>query len=103
MTWICRPGHPLADEFNMVERHLAGPVEVKPALYVISDTMPHMKHPGTGRMLDSKAEFRRDTRASGCLEVGSDPNATKERPRVNVSTAEVARDVKRAMQELNSR
>ena len=103
MPWLYRPNHPLANENGLVERHLAGPIESKPALYVISDTMDAMKHPGTGRMLDSKAEFRRDTRASGCIEVGTDPAIRKEQPRHTVSTGEVAADVKRAIQELNSR
>jgi hypothetical protein len=103
MSWLYRPNHPLADEFGMVEKHMVMPAESKPGLYVISDTMPHMKHPGTGRMLDSKAEFRRDTRASGCVEVGTDPGIRQEKPRPTVSTAEYVQDVKRAIQELNSR
>lgn len=103
MSWLYRPNHPLANENGLVERHLAGPIETKPALYVISDMMDALKHPGTGRMLDSKSEFRRDTRASGCVEAGTDPSIGKEKPRHTVSTGEVAADVKRAIQELNSR
>lgn len=100
-TLIYRPGHPRANENGMVPRHLAGPIESKPALYVISDTMDHLKHPGTGMMIDSKAEFRRHTRASGCLEVGTDPAASRERTRVTVTEAEIVQDVRRAIAELN--
>lgn len=106
MTLIYRPHHPLANENGMVERHLGGPVETTKPLYavhVISDTMAHLKHPGTGAMLDSKSRFREHTRDSGCLEVGTDPAGSKPKPRFDVSTSEVVQDVKRAIQEVRSR
>ena len=40
---------------------------------VISDTMPALRHMGTGRIVDSKSKFRQDTKASGCVEIGNDP------------------------------
>ncbi len=101
--WIYRPHHPQADEFGMIEPHMLGEVETKPGLYVISDTMDTLKHPGTGRMLDSKSEFRRDTRASGCLEAGTDPSIRHERPRATPTTADYVQDVKRAIEEVRSR
>lgn len=42
------------------------------APFVISDTMQPLKHMGTGEMLDSKAKFRQATRASGCVEIGTE-------------------------------
>jgi hypothetical protein len=39
---------------------------------VISDTMPATKHMATGQMFDSKAKFRSATRASGCVELGTE-------------------------------
>ena len=70
---------------------------------VISDTMEPLKHHATGRMHDSKAAFRADTRASGCLEVGTDPAAAREQPRYEPTMADVVNDVKRAIAELRSR
>lgn len=99
--WVMRDG-------QLVDKATAGPppqagIRTGRGAACISDTMDALKHPGTGRMLDSKSEFRRDTRASGCLEVGTDPSVAREKPRHTVSTGEVAADVKRAIQELNSR
>jgi hypothetical protein len=103
MTWIYRPnlGHPLADELGMIERHMLGQPESRRGPYVISDTMEPLKHMGTGRMIDSKSKFRDDTRASGCVEVGTDPAALRARPRPE--PRDVHMDVKRALQELRSR
>ena len=39
---------------------------------VISDSMEPLKHHGTGRTLDSKSAFRRDTRACGAVEIGTE-------------------------------
>lgn len=39
---------------------------------VISDTMSAMRHPVTGKLMDSKSQFRRVTRAAGCVEVGNE-------------------------------
>lgn len=41
-------------------------------LYVISDTMPDMRHPATGQVMNSKSQFRAITRAAGCVEVGTE-------------------------------
>lgn len=43
------------------------------APYVISDSMEPIKHMGSGRMMDSKANFRRETKATGCIEIGNEP------------------------------
>jgi len=40
--------------------------------YVITDTMEALWHPATGQMLDSKSEFRKMTKMSGCEEVGNE-------------------------------
>jgi hypothetical protein len=104
-TLVYRPNHPQCNENGMVPVSIAGPrIEKADAFYVISDTLPRqMKHPGTGEMIDSKSRFRQATRASGCVEVGTDPSASKPRPRFEVSEREIAMDVKRSIAELNSR
>lgn len=103
-TVVYRPHHPQANENGMVPVSIAGPrIEKSQATYVISDTIPHMKHPGTGEMIDSKSRFRQATRAAGCVEVGTDPAAAKPRPRFEVTEREIVMDVKRSIAELNSR
>lgn len=103
-TLVYRPNHPQANSNGLVPRSIAGPrIEKQSATYVISDTMPHMKHPGTGEMIDSKSKFRDATRASGCVEVGTDSAASRPRPRFEVSEREIVMDVKRSIAELNSR
>lgn len=40
---------------------------------VISDTMgTALRHPSTGKLMDSKSGFRAITRAHGCVEVGNE-------------------------------
>lgn len=41
-------------------------------IHIISDTMPAMRHPATGKLMDSKSQFRAITRAAGCVEVGNE-------------------------------
>lgn len=50
---------------------------VKPTLrptrpYVITDEMPPTSHPCNGKFYTSKAKFRNETRAHGCVEVGTE-------------------------------
>lgn len=72
MRFIYRPKHPKADEFGMIDADLDYGYERGSAPAVISDTMAPIKHMGTGRVLDSKARFRADTKASGCIEIGNE-------------------------------
>ncbi len=74
-------------------------------VYVISDTMPPTKHMGTGKTHDSKAAFRADTKAVGCVEVGNDPAALRDNSqrRTDVPASDIAQDVKRSIAELNNR
>lgn len=103
-TLVYRPDHPQANNNGMVPRSIAGPrVEKRQATYVISDSLPwHMKHPGTGEMIDSKARFRQATRASGCVEVGTDPAALKPRPKYEPTIREVVGDVKKSIEQLRA-
>jgi hypothetical protein len=61
-TYVYRDG-------KLIEKSKAPP---KSGAFVISDTMQIMKHPITGKLMDSKSEFRAVTRAHGCVEVGND-------------------------------
>lgn len=85
-----------------MSKSVAGPKHVADsATNVISDNMEPLKHMGTGRMLDSKSKFRADTKASGCVEVGTDPAALRTKPRPEPKG--VHEDVQRALAELRSR
>lgn len=89
---------------QLVPKHLAAPKHSSdPATYVISDTMEPMRHMGTGRIVDSKSEFRRDTRASGCEEVGTDPAISRPPPRYRPDMSDIVGDVKRSLAEVRSR
>ena len=103
-TYVMRNG-------KMVDKRTAPPLvrATDPRLYVIGDVMDQLQHPVTGRIYDSKARFRADTKATGCVEVGTDPAARRDvGPRGRMTggwgdQASAAADVKRALQELRSR
>lgn len=91
-TYVMRDG-------RLVEKHLAAPLSADPRVHVIGDVMPAMRHPITGALMDSKSEFRKVTRAHGCIEVGNDTFA----PRKPIKNSPVAPDIGRAWDELSRR
>lgn len=70
------------------------------APYVISDTMVPTKHMGTGRIIDSKAKFRQDTRASGCVEIGNE--AIKNRSPIKLDGGQRREAIKKAIYDLRN-
>ncbi len=40
---------------------------------IISDIMEPTKHMASGRVIDSKARFRAETKATNCIEIGDQP------------------------------
>lgn len=94
-TYVMRDG-------KLVEKRLAPPPAAANGqrVHVISDVMDACKHMATGEVLDSKSEFRKRTRAAGCVEVGNDPASTRER-RPEPSTVG-ADDVRRAISDWNN-
>lgn len=71
------------------------------APYVISDTMAPTKHMGTGEVLDSKAKFRQATRASGCVEIGTE--AIKPRKPILLDRGARREAIRRSIYELRNR
>lgn len=57
---------------KVIPKEEAEPYNPEWAVSIISDNMDPVKHHGTGRIIDSKAKFRADTRASGCVEIGNE-------------------------------
>jgi len=84
---------------KLVDKALAAPLGTDPRVHVISDVMPTMRHPITGKLMDSKSEFRKVTRAHGCVEVGNESWPDR-RPTENPSAQ---RDIVRAVEQLRNR
>lgn len=102
MRFIYRPKHPQADEFGMIDANLDYDYERGSAPAVISDTMAPTRHMGTGRVLDSKAKFRADTKASGCVEIGNE--MPKSRAPIQLDRRDRREAINRSIYELrNSR
>jgi len=100
--YVYRPSHPMADEFGMVEYQFAGPKHVSDeATHVISDTMEPTRHMADGNYYTSKSEFRKATRAAGCVEVGNE-TATLMKPRkpIELSRAERRDALRKAISQL---
>lgn len=96
-TYVIRNG-------NVVEKGGSLDIEVyehNSAPYVISDSMDGLKHHGTGRITDSKSEFRKMTKAAGCLEVGNE----KIQPRkpIRLDRRQRREDIKRSIYDLRNR
>jgi len=101
MSFVYRPKHPQADEFGMVDSSIAGPKNPSAsAAYVISDTMDPVKHHGTGAIIDSKARFRADTKASGCVEVGNE--AIKSRQPIRLDRRERREAIAKSIYQLKN-
>ena len=91
-TWVYRNG-------KLVPKHLAEPRYSKRVGGVISDTMDALIHPCTGKLMDSKSQFRRITKAKGGVEVGNE--VLKDgRTCPELDSASRRRDIAAAMEQL---
>lgn len=89
-TWVMRRG-------RLVRKENAAPLNTgRPAPQVISDTMQALRHPITGKPMDSKSQFRSVTRAHGCVEVGNEVQRDTRR----IDYGNVKHDIARAISEL---
>jgi hypothetical protein len=94
------PGHELSNDQGMVDvtklknykprvneaykfnfENKKSNVKVNRGLHYIPDEMAPAKHPCNGKIYTSKKQFRDETRARGCIEVG---NETKIEPRKRI-------------------
>ena len=69
-TYVIRNG-------ELVEKEKAEPLGS--TFSYISDHMDPLLHHAAMRMIDSKSEFRRETKAHGCIEVGDSKNYGEKR------------------------
>lgn len=72
------------------------PSNSKPNKGVITDTMDAIIHPITGKLMDSKSEFRKVTRANNCEEVGT--SVQKDTRKLDLPP--IKEDIARAIREL---
>lgn len=86
-TFVMRNG-------KLVPKRLAARQSSGPS--VISDYLPDLKHPLTGKVMDSKSSFRRVTRAHGCVEVGNE----RQRDTRAEYTGNMKADIARAIEQL---
>ena len=70
--------------------------------YLVLDEMPSTRHMATGAYHTSKAKFRHDTKASGCIEVGTDSSITRPRKPIELDRGKRREDIKRAIYDLRN-
>jgi hypothetical protein len=83
---------------KVVEKDRAEPIR-STGPYLNSDTMNAMRHPITGKFMDSKSSFRAITRAHGCVEVGNE-TMRDTRKITGMDSGTRRADIARAIQEL---
>ncbi len=66
--------HPETGEIIPANEYVRPPTQRSdlPSPMVVNDQMDELRHPNTGKHYGSKSEFRRATRLSGGIELGSD-------------------------------
>lgn len=88
---------------ELVEKHLAAPkYESGDAPYVISDTMDATRHMATGRMHTSKSEFRKETKATGNIELGNDPAITRPRKPIQLDRGQRREAIKKSIYQIRN-
>lgn len=91
-TFVLRNG-------RLVRKETAGPPpsagrQLGVGASVISDTMDAMRHPATGKLMDSKSRFRAVTRSVGCVEVGNEVQRDTRRHEVGNLKADIAQAIR---------
>lgn len=86
-TYVMRKG-------RLVRKERAGPRAGTSGVHVISDTMDPLVHPATGKLMDSKSQFRAITRAAGCIEVGNETQRDTRQQGVGGLKADIAQAIR---------
>lgn len=103
-TYVYRPDHLMADKRGFVEKSSLHEEKLGESPNIISDVMEPTRHMATGRTHTSKSEFRKDTKRSGCVEVGNDVGCfTEPRRPVVLSRRDRAESIKEAINYLRNR
>ena len=86
---------------KLVPKWCAEPKQANRSVSVISDTMQPLRHMATGKVIDSKSQFRNETKASGCVELGNE--AIKPRTPIKLDRRQRVDDIRRAIYQLRNR
>jgi hypothetical protein len=86
-TYVLRDG-------KLVPKSQAAPLRSS-GPYVQSDNLPGgaLRHPATGKLMDSKSQFRDVTRAHGCVEVGNETQRDTRRIEMPNLKADIGRAI----------
>lgn len=76
---------------KLVPKRTAAPISRGP--HVISDHLPDLIHPSTGKRMDSKSAFRAVTRSRGLEEVGNETIPERHRYEPGNIQADIARAI----------
>jgi hypothetical protein len=89
---------------QLVDKRYAPPkVEGDQAAYVISDIMPETRHMANGKTYTSKSEYRKATKAAGCIEVGNETSTLlKPRKPIQLDRGQRREDIKRTIYEMRN-
>lgn len=100
------PSRAYRENYSLIDWSKDLPVPVKERIppqrsslafpYIASDTMEAIEHPCDGKKYTSKSEFRKTTRANGCIEIGDQKQKPKEKPKPDSAANRAA--LKRALQ-----
>jgi hypothetical protein len=72
--------------------------------YIASDIMSETRHMADNKMYTSKSEFRKTTKAHGCVEIGNDTAPLlKPRKLIQLDRNKRREDIQRAVYELRNR
>ena len=92
-TYVFRDG-------KLVPKAEAAPLNAGP--FVLRDHMDATWHPANGKRYDSKSEFRRATKAAGCIEVGDAPLVGRVSAPPKLDNRQRAEDIKRSIYQLKN-
>lgn len=99
---VCGGWHELdAWPHNCAPVNYGAPSDTIPVPMFISDTMDPVEHPCDGRRYSSKAQFRRVTKAHGCIEVGNDTARFRKPQKPKVDRSSVKTSVEKAVARVN--
>lgn len=77
-TYVLRDG-------ELVPKRLAAPLKSAGSPAIIRDDLgAGLKHMGNGKVTDSKSQFRRWTKETGCIELGNDYLKETRKPEINL-------------------
>jgi hypothetical protein len=97
-TYVYRNG-------ELVDKNTARPIVETSgkSFYYNSDQMDHTWHPASGKYFDSKSEFRKETKAYGCQEIGDEKGYGKVRNfTVKLDKRQRIDDIKRSIYEIRN-